>query len=105
MPTGEAEGEQVQAPLLQPLLGLIHYASFAAHLRILLSSLVHQHSSLQLHMDAFQRLGGMAAWQPGGTVAAILINAFIGTGLAVGLLVFYRSALLRDAQAVAVESL
>lgn len=33
-------------------------------------------------------------YQPLGTLAAILINAYIGSGLAIGLLVFYRSRLL-----------
>jgi hypothetical protein len=50
-------------------------------------------------------LGGLADMQPLGTATAIVVNAFIGTGLAVGLLVFYRSQLLRAAQAVAGEPL
>lgn len=36
----------------------------------------------------------MIIYQPFGTLAAILINAYIGSGLAIGLLVFYRSRLL-----------
>lgn len=45
-------------------------------------------------------LNNLAAIQPAGTLAAILINAFIGTGLAMALLVFYRSRLIVAAQAV-----
>ena len=40
-------------------------------------------------------LGSVAAQQPYGTVAAIVINAYIGTGLAMAILVFYRTRLLR----------
>ncbi len=48
-------------------------------------------------------LARLAALQPVGTLAAILFNAFVGTGLAVGLLVYYRSHLLRETKALAVE--
>lgn len=44
-------------------------------------------------------LNDLAGFQPVGTVVAILVNAFIGTGLAMALLVFYRSRLLVAAQA------
>lgn len=44
-------------------------------------------------------LNNLAAIQPVGTLAAILINAFVGTGLAMALLVFYRSRLIVAAQA------
>lgn len=43
-------------------------------------------------------LAGVAEWQPAGTLAAILLNAYVGTGLAMALLVFYRSRVLRAAQ-------
>ncbi len=39
-------------------------------------------------------LNNLAAIQPAGTLAAILLNAYIGTGLAMALLVFYRSRLI-----------
>ncbi len=39
-------------------------------------------------------LNNLAAIQPVGTFAAILLNAYIGTGLAMALLVFYRSRLI-----------
>ena len=44
-------------------------------------------------------LTNLAAMQPAGTLAAILLNAYIGTGLAMALLVFYRSRLIVTAQA------
>jgi hypothetical protein len=47
----------------------------------------------------------LADMQPIGTVAAIVFNAFVGAGMAVGLLVFYRSHLVRETQAVAAETL
>lgn len=40
-------------------------------------------------------LGSVAAQQPYGTVMAIVINAYIGTGLAMSILVFYRTRLLQ----------
>ena len=43
-------------------------------------------------------LDRLAAFEPVGTVAAILVNAYIGTGLSLALLVFYRSRLLLSAQ-------
>lgn len=43
-------------------------------------------------------LARVAAWQPWGTLAAILANAYIGTGLAMALLVFYRSRLILAVQ-------
>jgi hypothetical protein len=39
-------------------------------------------------------LSGVAAAQPVGTVAAIVVNAYVGTGLAIALLVYYRSRVL-----------
>jgi hypothetical protein len=39
-------------------------------------------------------LGRLVAYQPLGTLAAIVANAFIGSGLAMGFLVFYRSRVL-----------
>lgn len=39
-------------------------------------------------------LSGVAAAQPVGTLAAIFVNAYIGTGLALALLVYYRSRVL-----------
>ncbi len=44
-------------------------------------------------------LNNLAAIEPAGTLAAILINAYIGTGLAMALLVFYRSRLIVATQA------
>lgn len=49
-------------------------------------------------------LARVAAWQPLGTLGAILLNAYIGTGLAMALLVFYRSLVLRGALPVAPEN-
>ncbi|MCB9148925.1 MAG: hypothetical protein H6641_09205 [Caldilineaceae bacterium] len=40
-------------------------------------------------------LGSVAAQQPYGTLVAIVVNAYIGTGLAMAILVFYRTRLLR----------
>ncbi len=45
-------------------------------------------------------LDRVAALQPVGTIGAILLNAYIGTGLSMALLVFYRSRLLRNEQAM-----
>ncbi len=39
----------------------------------------------------------LAIYQPFGTLAAILVNAYIGTGMALALLIFYRTKLLRAA--------
>jgi hypothetical protein len=48
-------------------------------------------------------LSGMAAAQPLGTIAAIVVNAYIGTGLAIALLVFYRSRVLLTRQTLAMK--
>ena len=39
-------------------------------------------------------LGRLVAYEPLGTLAAIVVNAFIGSGLAMGFLIFYRSRVL-----------
>lgn len=49
-------------------------------------------------------LARAAAWQPWGTLAAIVANAYIGTGLAMALLVFYRTRLLLAAQTAEVSA-
>ena len=48
-------------------------------------------------------LNNLAAIQPVGTFAAILLNAYIGTGLAMALLVFYRSRLIVAAAGQAIN--
>ncbi len=42
-------------------------------------------------------LARLAQWQPLGTFTAVAINAYLGTGLAMALLVFYRTRLLVEA--------
>jgi hypothetical protein len=42
-------------------------------------------------------LARLAQWQPVGTFTAVAINAYLGTGLAMALLVFYRTRLLAEA--------
>jgi hypothetical protein len=43
-------------------------------------------------------LTSVAVYEPVGTIAAILLNAYIGTGLTMALLVFYRTRLLLASQ-------
>lgn len=48
-------------------------------------------------------LSGLAAAQPLGTIAAIVINAFVGTGLTIALLIYYRSRVLLTRQTLAMK--
>ena len=50
-------------------------------------------------------LANVAEWQPAGTLAAILLNTYVGTGLAMALLVFYRSRVLLAVQPAAAQDM
>ncbi|PWN33463.1 uncharacterized protein FA14DRAFT_173262 [Meira miltonrushii] len=56
------ESENVKAPLLQSLLGLIHYASFSAHLHVKLTLLTKLYPNVQLDLNMFERIGDVRSW-------------------------------------------
>ncbi|MCO5585260.1 hypothetical protein L7F22_039193 [Adiantum nelumboides] len=57
-----SDSENVKAPLLQSLLGLIHYASFSAHLHVKLTLLTKLYPNVQLDMNTFERMGDVRSW-------------------------------------------
>lgn len=57
-----SDSESVKAPLLQSLLGLIHYASFSAHLHVKLTLLTKLHPNVRLDMNTFERMGDVRSW-------------------------------------------
>lgn len=57
-----SDTDTVKAPLLQSLLGLIHYASFSAHLYVKLMLLLRMNAKVQLDLNLNEKMGDIRSW-------------------------------------------
>lgn len=83
--TNRGNEEEVKAPLLQPLLGLLHYASFVARLHIIMATLAIESDDVRFELDAFDRIGDGREWlqlllqQPGKTGSMTAVKRLGGS--------------------------